>query len=181
MYADFDPHKPTVTFSDHNENAGWAFRLIFSVIGLTIEAEQIFDWLEQTTPKIGDELQEKQFKNLVAKHDRDERIFAQFVKDEQRALQGNAEGQFNIGKVYVTGSGLVPKNLVRAHLWFSLSAAHGNEKAKRSRERLERNMTPAQIEEAQAAASSWRPLTLEQIAEIDKYWAEFKWKPKSSN
>ena len=61
-------------------------------------------------------------------------------------------------------------------MWFSLSAAQGNEKAVNSRDMVARKMTPAQIAEAQALASVWKPITTEQYAEIDKYWRE--WKPE---
>jgi uncharacterized protein len=99
-----------------------------------------------------------------------------FGEEEEKALQGHAGGQFNVGNSYAIGFAMVPKNLVLAHMWFSLSAAQGNEEAVKSRDMVALKMTPAQIAEAQALASEWKPITAEQFAQMDKYWRE--WKPE---
>lgn len=176
MFADLDSDAEIVKFSDHNQNAGWAFRLVFEVAGLVVAAEEIFNGLEEATPKIADELRTKRFSQLAAEAERDEKKFAEFVKEEEKALQGHAGGQFNVGHNYAIGLAMVPKNLVLAHMWFSLSAAQGNEEAVKSRDWVARKMTPAQIAEAQVLASEWKPITAEQFAELGKYWRE--WKPE---
>jgi hypothetical protein len=176
MFANLDPDAEIVRFSDHNQNAGWAFRFVLAVARLIIEAEDIFNRLEEATPKIAAEIRSRSFEQIVAKAWQDEKKFMQFVKEEEKALQGHAGGQFNIGNSYAIGFAMVPKNLVLAHMWFSLSAAQGNEEAVKSRDVVARKMTPPQIAEAEALASEWKPITAEQFAEIDKYWRE--WKPE---
>ena len=64
------------------------------------------------------------------------------------AEQGNANAQFNLGTMYDTGEG-VPEDDIEAYALFSIAAAQGIEKAKRRKERLSKNMTRAQIDEAQ--------------------------------
>ena len=176
-FADIDLDTKTIRFSDHNENAGWAFRFVFAIAGLIIEAEKLFNKLEEVTPKVSTEIRAREFRKLVEQSDQQEKQFAKFVREEKKALQGNAGGQFNIGTIHANGLGGLQKNPVLAHMWFSLSAAQGNEKAAQSRDMIARNMTPAQIAEAQTFASEWKPLTSEQVAEIDKFWSEYKPKP----
>jgi TPR repeat protein len=53
------------------------------------------------------------------------------------------------------GRGL-PKNDVVAHMWFDLSASHGNPGAVRRRDFIAQRMTPAQIAEAQKLARKWQ-------------------------
>ena len=64
--------------------------------------------------------------------------------------------QFMLGKLYASGRG-VPKNIVVSQMWLTLSAAQGNEHARRARDLLEERMTPAQIAEAQKLAREWKP------------------------
>jgi TPR repeat protein len=58
--------------------------------------------------------------------------------------------------MYEGGYG-VPQDYVRAHMWCNLSAAHGFGAAKSCRAEVEKNMTPAQIAEAQKLAREWKP------------------------
>jgi len=60
--------------------------------------------------------------------------------------------------MYAKGDG-VPQDYVRAHMWFSLSAARGEKIAVKTLEMAERQMTPAQITEAQKLALDWKPAT----------------------
>jgi hypothetical protein len=50
---------------------------------------------------------------------------------------------------YAEGRG-VPQDYVRAYMWFSLSAAQGEQRAVKTLSMAERKMTPAQIAEGQA-------------------------------
>ncbi len=68
--------------------------------------------------------------------------------------QGNPGCQFILGFLYSTGQG-VPKDFVQAHFWFSVSAAQGSDASRKSRERVAKKMTPAQIAEAQRLAREW--------------------------
>lgn len=72
------------------------------------------------------------------------------------ADQGDAEAQFNVGAMYANGQGS-PQDLVRALMWFNLAAAQDPRKAVRARELIVKNMTPAQIAEAQRLAREWKP------------------------
>tara|TARA_R110001606_G_scaffold218857_3_gene366684 strand:- start:60 stop:536 length:477 start_codon:yes stop_codon:yes gene_type:complete len=72
------------------------------------------------------------------------------------AEQGNAEALYTLGLMYDDGQG-VPQDYVEAHRWFNLSAAKGNTHAGKHRDMLAREMTPAQIAEAQKLAREWRP------------------------
>ena len=51
----------------------------------------------------------------------------------------------------------MPQDYVRAHMWFSLSAAQGEQVAVKTLEMAERRMTPVQIAEAQKLARDWKP------------------------
>ena len=65
----------------------------------------------------------------------------------------------HLGVMYAEGRG-VPQDYVRAHMWFSLAAAQGEQKAAKTLiEMAERRMTPAQITEAQKLARDWKPAT----------------------
>jgi uncharacterized protein len=51
----------------------------------------------------------------------------------------------------------VPKDAVSAQMWFYLAAAQGYEQASKHRDNLEKQMTAAQIAEAQKLAREWKP------------------------
>ena len=74
------------------------------------------------------------------------------------AEQGHPRAMHDLGVIYAKGLG-VPQDFVRAHMWFSLSAAKGEQIAVKTLEMAERNMTPAQITEAQKLARDWKPAT----------------------
>ncbi len=86
------------------------------------------------------------------------------AKDERAAVrwyrlaaeQGLAEAQHNLGGMYFLGQG-VTQDTVRAYMWFNLAAAQGREKAGELRELIAKEMTRAQIAEAQRLSSNWRP------------------------
>lgn len=74
------------------------------------------------------------------------------------ANQGNATAQFNLARMYGLGQG-VRQDPVYAHMWLSLAVANGNQFriAEKTRDALEKLMTPAQIAEAQRLAREWKP------------------------
>ena len=76
----------------------------------------------------------------------------------EAADQGNADAQFSLGFMHSRGGG-VPKDLVTAYMWINLAAAQGSESEKRARDALEKQMTPAQIAEAQKLSREWKPTT----------------------
>ncbi len=77
------------------------------------------------------------------------------------AEEGNALGMLNLGLSYEIGQG-VPQDFVLAHKWYNLSAAHETKEAfqedpERLRARVQAQMTPAQIADAQRLAREWKP------------------------
>ena len=75
---------------------------------------------------------------------------------EKLAAMGIADSQFNLGRLYANGQG-VPQDYVQAHMWLNLAAGNGYEAATGYRDDLARQMTPAQIAEAQKLAREWKP------------------------
>ena len=67
------------------------------------------------------------------------------------ADQGLAEARFIYGSICANGNG-VPQDYVQAYRWFTLAANQGHENAKKLRELVAQQMTPAQIAEAEALA-----------------------------
>src|SRR5450759_1811685 len=67
------------------------------------------------------------------------------------AEQGNAKAQSLLGVMYRKGEG-VARNSVRAFIWFSRAAAHGDARAKVELHEVSQTMTPQEISEAQAMA-----------------------------
>jgi uncharacterized protein len=74
------------------------------------------------------------------------------------ADQGDANAQFHLGNMYENGLG-VPKDLVLAHMHYSLAAAlqDGYKYPVKRRNDLEQRMSPAQIAEAQTLVRAWKP------------------------
>ena len=72
------------------------------------------------------------------------------------AAQHEALAFAKLGFMYERGRG-VPQDVIQAYMWYSLSAAQGEKRAVESRERLARQMTPAQVAAAQQLAREWKP------------------------
>ena len=75
---------------------------------------------------------------------------------EKAAAQGEAKAQFYLGMQSSFGQG-GPMDLVQAYMWYSLAAGNGNAHAPGYRDDVARQMTTAQIAEAQKRAREWRP------------------------
>jgi uncharacterized protein len=67
--------------------------------------------------------------------------------------QGNADAQYQLGFMYERGMG-VSKDYVLAHMWSNLGRSQGAKLAS-SLDKLEKKMTPSQIEKAQEMARNW--------------------------
>jgi TPR repeat protein len=78
------------------------------------------------------------------------------VSNLETSIQGHADAQYSLGVAYEMGQG-VPQDYVEAYKWFSLAAAGVEEAAIKSRDDVARQMTPAQITEAQRLAREWKP------------------------
>ncbi len=88
--------------------------------------------------------------------------YKQAIKWYRRAAeQGNKRAQYNLGLMYDIGYG-VPKNKVQAHMWYDIA---GVAVATRYRDYVAREMTPAQIAEAERLASEWMGVHLGQVGE----------------
>ncbi len=73
---------------------------------------------------------------------------------EFAAQGGQSDALLQLGLIYCTGrDGIV--DLIEAHKWFNLAAMRGNKEAKEYRAELARDMTKAQIAEAQKKARKW--------------------------
>lgn len=73
---------------------------------------------------------------------------------EFAAQGGQPDALFELGLIYCTGrDGAV--DLIEAHKWFNLAAMRGNAEAKQYRAELARDMSKAEIAEAQKKARKW--------------------------
>ncbi len=75
---------------------------------------------------------------------------------QKAAAQGYGDSQYNLGVMYDKGQG-VPKDLAKAYFWWLLASEREVPDAARNRDRIEKLLTAAQRDEAQAAAKQWRP------------------------
>jgi TPR repeat protein len=64
------------------------------------------------------------------------------------AVKGYAPAQNALGVQYAAGHG-VPQNLVRAYMWFEIASTSGEPLGAQNRDGIARQMTAAQVEEAQ--------------------------------
>jgi TPR repeat protein len=74
---------------------------------------------------------------------------------QKAAEAGDPMAQFDLGRIYETGQEGVAMDYVEAHKWWNIAAASGEDRARKSRNIVERLMTPAQIAEAKRRASEW--------------------------
>jgi TPR repeat protein len=72
------------------------------------------------------------------------------------AEHGNADAGNSLGAIYAEGRG-VPRDYIRAYAWFSLAMLAGDQLAQGNRDIAARNMTPAEIAEAEQLAQKVKP------------------------
>ena len=72
------------------------------------------------------------------------------------AEQGHVLAFAKLGWMYAQGRGVL-QDFIQAHKWYNLAAANGHGKAAEYRDALAKQMTPAQIAEAQKLAREWKP------------------------
>ena len=72
------------------------------------------------------------------------------------SLKGHAGAQSGIGWYYEVGRGMPAPDLVRAYMWYVLSAIGGDPDAAISQEEVVKKMTPAQIEHAHILIEDYR-------------------------
>ena len=73
----------------------------------------------------------------------------------RKAEAGEPDALFNLGLIYSTGDG-VPLDYISAHKWMSLAAMAGSSEARMVRAELARDMSPAELAEAQRQAREWQ-------------------------
>jgi TPR repeat protein len=66
---------------------------------------------------------------------------------QKSAVQGDAESQYELGMLYVSGTG-VPRDIVLGHHWLNIAGAKGKEAGRNAAVKLEREMTPEQKSES---------------------------------
>lgn len=71
------------------------------------------------------------------------------------ADQGHLDAQFKLGLLYSEGGG-VRQDSVEAYMWFTI-AGRGLPVAVSAKNKIEREMTPEQIEKGRRRAAAWRP------------------------
>jgi TPR repeat protein len=73
------------------------------------------------------------------------------------AEQGNVLAFAKLGSMYAEGRGVL-QDFTQAHMWYNLAAVQGDPRAAEARDALTKQMTPAQIAEAQRLAREWNPI-----------------------
>ena len=82
--------------------------------------------------------------------------YAQAVRWYRLAAdQGHAMSQAALGMMYRDGTGVV-QNYKQAYMWFNLAATQGFETAREVRDYLAKEMTSAQIDDAQRLTREWK-------------------------
>ena len=84
----------------------------------------------------------------------DARAFEWYLRS---SLKGHPGAQSGLGWYYEVGRGLPAPDLVRAYLWYTLSAIGGDPDAAVSQEEVAKKMTKAEIDRALAMVGDYRP------------------------
>jgi TPR repeat protein len=71
------------------------------------------------------------------------------------AAEGDTNALFDLGVAFSTGSNGAECDLIEAHKWFNLAAAHGHDEAAHCRADISEDMTAREIAEAQRRARQW--------------------------
>jgi TPR repeat protein len=94
--------------------------------------------------------------NLGLMHDNGQGVpqnYAEAMSWYRRAAEtGHAKAQYNLGFLYTTGKG-VPQDYITAHMWANLAASNSNDLSTGLRAIIASEMSPAEIERAQARAA----------------------------
>jgi len=73
---------------------------------------------------------------------------------ETAAAAGMPDALFELGLMYCSGRG-VAIDLIEAHKWFNLAAVRGNDDARGYRAEIAKELTRAEISDAQRRARAW--------------------------
>ena len=80
---------------------------------------------------------------------------------QRSAAQGNANGQLFLGASYRLGEGVEP-DAIESYVWFSL-AASDMDAAALMRDRIEKDLSEAELAEAQRRLSEFKPKAWEEV------------------
>jgi TPR repeat protein len=72
------------------------------------------------------------------------------------AAQGDVLAFAKLGWIYAQGRGML-QDFIQAYMWYNLAATNGDKPAAELRDALAKQMTPAQVAEAQKLAREWKP------------------------
>ncbi len=97
--------------------------------------------------------------------DDEEDMEFELYDDEVEANKGDASAQQKVGWIYHFGNPGVAVDVVLGYKWATLAAAQGNAEAEEDKAIMAKDMTPAQIDEAEKLASEFVP-TDEDVNEI---------------
>ena len=84
----------------------------------------------------------------------DERAFEWYLRS---SMKGHPGAQSGVGWYYEIGRGMPAPDLVRAYMWYALSAIGGDPDAAISLEEVVKKMTPEQIEKAHVLIEDYKP------------------------
>ena len=83
-----------------------------------------------------------------------ERAFEWYLR---ASMKGHPGAQSGLGWYYELGLGMPAPDLVRAYLWYALSAIGGDPDAVDSLEQLQNRMSPEEIDRAQRLVNDYKP------------------------
>ncbi|MEO0999903.1 MAG: tetratricopeptide repeat protein [Pseudomonadota bacterium] len=83
----------------------------------------------------------------------DARAFEWYLR---AAMKGHPGAQSGVGWYYETGRGMPAPDLIRAYMWYVLSAIGGDPDAAMSREEVVKKMTPEEIAKAHVLIDDYR-------------------------
>ena len=83
----------------------------------------------------------------------DQRAFEWYLRS---SMKGHPGAQSGVGWYYEVGRGIEKPDLVRAYMWYVLSAIGGDPDAAISQEEVVKKMTPAQIQKAHILIDDYR-------------------------
>ena len=83
----------------------------------------------------------------------DARAFEWYLRS---SMKGHPGAQSGVGWYYEVGRGLPAPDLVRAYMWYTLSAIGGDPDAAVSQEEVSKKMTQAQIKRALAMVNDYK-------------------------
>ena len=73
------------------------------------------------------------------------------------ADMGKANAQSRVGLLYMQGTEGLPKNSVKAYVWYRLAAANGSEAASQQALMIKESLTARELIEAEKALEQWKP------------------------